>query len=119
VTIRKQDVSTSATGLNIPALGDMATDADIIAARANLETAQVTLAGKRAGLGTDAEAVNQSENYNTGISTVQQSDSEQWTIADMNETGAQYKSVELKNALALQSISNLTTMQSRLMELLK
>jgi flagellin-like hook-associated protein FlgL len=119
VTIRKQEVHTGATGLNIPTLADTATDAEIAAARENLDTAQATLANRRAGLGTDAASVIRSQDYNTSISTVQKTDAEMWTIADMNEVGAEYKSMELKNALALQSTVNLTNMQSQLMELLK
>jgi hypothetical protein len=119
VTIRKQEVHTGATGLDIQALADTATDADIAAARANLDVAQVTLANRRAGLGTDAAVVSRSQDYNTSISTAQQTDAERWTIADMNEVGAEYKSMELKNALSLQSTVNLTNMQSQLMELLK
>jgi flagellin-like hook-associated protein FlgL len=119
VTIRKQEVHTGTTGLNIPALADTATDADIAAARANLDAAQGTLAARRANLGTDASTITRSQDYNTEIVKVNQSDAETWTAADMNEVTANYKSVELKNALALQAVSNLTTMQSQLLELLR
>lgn len=119
VTIRKQEVHTGPTGLGIPTLTDTATDADIAAARANLDVAQATLANRRAGLGTDASAITRSQDYNTDVAKVNQSDAETWTAADMNEVSANYKSVELKNALALQAAGNLTTMQSQLMELLR
>lgn len=119
ITIRKQDVSTGTFGLNIQGLAELATDAEIVAARASLETAQVTLRSKQAAMGTDAAAITNSQSYNTTISTTQQTDAEGFTIADMNDAAANYKSMELKNALALQSVSNMTNMHGQLLELLK
>ncbi|MFA5074327.1 MAG: hypothetical protein WC539_10580 [Nitrospirota bacterium] len=118
VTMRKQEVHTGATGLNIPALSETASDAEVIAARANLDTAALTLESRRAGLGTDAAAITRSQSYSVTIATTQQADSERWIIADMNEVSANYKSAELKHELSLQSAVNLTTMQSQFLELL-
>jgi len=119
VTVHKQDVSTGIAGLDIPALSETASDADIAAARASLDNAQTTLNARQAALGTDAAAITRSQDYNTSISQVQQTDGETWTLADMNEVSANYKSVELKNALALQAVTNLTTMQTQLFDVLK
>ncbi len=119
ITIHKQDVSTGTSGLNISELPDTASDADVAAARANLDAALATLTAKRSSLGADAAAINRSQDFATTLSTAQQTDGEMWTTADMNEASANYKSIELKNALALQSISNLTNMQSQLLDLLK
>jgi len=119
ITIRKQDVSTGASGLNISELPDTASDADVAAARANLDAALVTLGARRSSLGTDAAAITRSQDFATTFSSAQQTDGEMWTTADMNEASANYKSIELKNSLALQSILNLTTMQSQLLELLQ
>ncbi len=119
ITIHKQDVSTGTSGLNISELPDTASDADVAAARANLDAALVTLTAKRSSLGADAAAITRSQGFATTLSTAQQTDGEMWTSADMNEASANYKSIELKNALALQSISNLTNMQSQLLDLLK
>lgn len=49
-TIQSQQVHTGPTGLNIPALSDTATDAEINTAINNLDAAQATLGQRQAGL---------------------------------------------------------------------
>lgn len=52
--IQSRQVHTGPTGLNIPALSDTATDAEINAAIKSLDTARNTLDQRRAGLSSDA-----------------------------------------------------------------
>jgi flagellin-like hook-associated protein FlgL len=53
-TIQAQQVHTGPTGINIPALSDTATDAEINAAINSLDAAQNTLGQRREGLSSDA-----------------------------------------------------------------
>lgn len=118
--IRKQEVHTGPTGLNIPTLDPVtATDAQVNAALASLDTAQVTLASRRTALGADAAAIAQSQSINKDVALVHQKDAEKAVAADMTATSAEYKSAELKHELALQAVVNLTDMRSQLVELLR
>ncbi|NTW65164.1 MAG: hypothetical protein HGB21_02450 [Nitrospirae bacterium] len=53
-TLQGQQVHTGPSGLNIPALTDTATDAEVNAAIKSLDAAQTTLGLRRAGLSSDA-----------------------------------------------------------------
>lgn len=118
--IRKQEVHTGPTGLNIPTLDPVtATDAQVNAALASLDTAQVTLASRRTALGADAATIAQSQSINKDVALVHQKDAERAVAADMTATSAEYKSAELKHELALQAVVNLTDMRSQLVELLR
>jgi flagellin-like hook-associated protein FlgL len=119
-TIRKQEVHTGPTGLNIPTLDPItATDVQINAAMASLDTAQTILASRRTALGADASAIAQSQSTNKDVALVHQKDAENAIAADMTAAGAEYKSTEVKHELALQAVVNLTDMRSQLIELLR
>jgi hypothetical protein len=62
-TIQSQQVHTGPTGLNIPALSDTATDAEINAARKSLDAAQITIGQRQAGLSMDWATIVPTGNY--------------------------------------------------------
>ncbi len=118
VMIRGQQVHPGPTGLDIPALPDTATDADVAAAIVNLDRARQTLSDRRAGLGIDAAAVARTEAWNAKLIGVHTATGEKLVNADMNQAAAEQKSVEVQRELALESVRGLTDMRSRFLELL-
>lgn len=104
--IHRQEVHTGRTGLNIPELRMTATDAEIEAAVANLDTAKEMLARRRAGLSADASVLNSS--------MVEESQ-----YAEMTETTAESRSEELRHELAMQSIVDLTRTRTQIFQLLR
>jgi hypothetical protein len=62
-TIQGQQVHTGSTGLNIPALSDTATDAEIHAAIKSLDAAQITLGQRQTGMSMDWAVIVPSGKY--------------------------------------------------------
>jgi hypothetical protein len=129
-TIRRQEVHTGPTGLDIPAIteADLTEDGqaggplsrqklDDIAA--NLENAKTVLRQRRDALGSDAAAIARAKSSNAEAAAFYASFAENREAADINETAAQVKSIELKQALALESLGSITSLRSELVALLK
>ncbi|NPV05739.1 MAG: hypothetical protein HPY67_13495 [Syntrophaceae bacterium] len=129
-TIRRQEVHTGPTGLNIPELteADLTEDGraggplsrqklDGIAA--NLENAKAILRQRRAALGSDAAAIARAKTSNAEAANFHKAYAEKLESADINETAAQVTSIQLKQSLALESLGSITSMRSELVALLK
>ena len=129
-TIRRQEVHTGPTGLNIPGL----TEADLTEngqaggalsrqrlddIAANLENAKAVLRQRRDSLGSDAAAIARARTSNAGAAAFHVSFAERGEAADINETAALVKSTELKQAFALESLGSITSLRSELVALLK
>jgi len=129
-TIRRQEVHTGPTGLNIPGL----TEADLTEngqaggalsrqrlddITANLENAKAVLRQRRDSLGSDAAAIARARTSNAGAAAFHVSFAERGEAADINETAALVKSTELKQAFALESLGSITSLRSELVALLK
>jgi len=129
-TIRRQEVHTGPTGLNIPELteADLTEDGqaggplsrqklDDIAA--NLENAKAVLRQRRDALGSDAAAVARAKSSNAEAAGFHKAYAEKLEAADVNEAAAQVTSIQLKQSLALESLGSITSMRSELVALLK
>jgi flagellin-like hook-associated protein FlgL len=129
-TIGRREVHTGPTGLNIPER----TEADITEngqiggplsrqklddIAANLENAKAVLRQRRDALGSDAAAIARAKSSNAETAAFHKAYAENIEAADVNETAAQVKSIELKQALALQSLGSITSLRSELVALLK
>jgi len=129
-TIHRQEVHTGPTGLDIPEV----TEADITEdgqvggplsrqrlddIAANLENAKAVLRQRREALGSDAAAIARAKSSNAEAAAFYTSFAENREAADINETAAQVKSIELKQALALESLGSITSLRSELVALLK
>lgn len=129
-TIRRQEVHTGPTGLDIPELAE----ADITGngqaggplnrqklddIAANLENAKSVLRQRRNALGGDAAAIARAKSSNAEAASFHRAYAEGREAADINETVAQVKSIELKQSLALESLGSITSMRSELVALLK
>lgn len=129
-TIRRQEVHTGPTGLNIPELteADLTEDGqaggplsrqnlDDIAA--NLENAKAILRRRRDALGSDAAAIARAKSSNAEAAAFHKSYAENGEAADINETAAEVTSIQLKQSLALESLGSITDLRSELVALLK
>jgi len=129
-TIRRQEVHTGPTWLNIPGL----TEADLTEngqaggalsrqrlddITANLENAKAVLRQRRDSLGSDAAAIARARTSNAGAAAFHTSFAESREAADINETAAQVTSIQLKQSLALESLGSITSLRSELVALLK
>jgi flagellin-like hook-associated protein FlgL len=129
-TIERQEVHTGPTGINIPER----TEADITEngqvggplsrqklddIAANLENAKAILRQRRDALGSDAAAISRAKSSNEKAAAFYTSYAENLEAADVNETAAQVKSIELKQSLALESLGSITSLRSELVALLK
>jgi flagellin-like hook-associated protein FlgL len=129
-TIGRQEVHTGPTGLNIPGR----TEADLTEngqaggplsqqklddIAANLEHAKAILRQRRDALGSDAAAIARAKSSNEKAAAFYTSYAENLEAADVNETAAQVKSIELKQSLALESLGSITSLRSELVALLK
>jgi len=129
-TIGRQEVHTGPTGLDIPGR----TEADITVngqvggplsrqklddIAANLENAKAVLRQRRDALGSDAAAIARAKSSNEEAAVFYKSYAEKLVAADVNETAAQVKSIELKQSLALESLGSITSLRSELVALLK
>ena len=128
-TIRRQEVHTGPTGLNIPELteADLTEDGqaggplsrqklDDIAA--NLENAKAVLRQRRDALGSDAAAIARSKTSNAEAAAFHKAYAEKMEAADVNEAAALATSIQLKQSLALESLGSITAMRSELVALL-
>lgn len=117
VVMRSREVHTGPTGLDVPALADTATDADVYTAIAGVDAAQKTLDQRHAGLVGDATGIVRSQDFNGKMALMHKTAAEKLVTADMDEAAAEYKSVELKNQLALEAARGLTRMRSAFLEM--
>lgn len=116
--IQSRQVHTGPTGLDIPLLSETSTDAKITAAIDRLDQAMAILSSRRAGLGADFAGIQRSLNINDKIGAFFQKDAERLEIADMNETAALAKSIEVRYALQVESLKGLSDSQALFLELL-
>ena len=127
--IRRQEVHTGPTGLNIPEL----TEADLTEngqaggplsrqklddIAANLENAKAVLRQRRDALGSDAAAIARVKTSNAEAADFHKAYAEKLEAADVNEAAAQVTSIQLKQSLALESLGSITSMRSELVALL-
>jgi flagellin len=118
-TISARQVHTGATGLHIPAVAAGAANDEINSAVNNLDAANATLAARRAALDRDAQDLKRYQAGNTQISDIYTARGESLQIADPTETAAEMQSVDLRRALALQTLAGLTTARASLLGLLR
>ncbi|OPY03909.1 MAG: hypothetical protein A4E67_02614 [Syntrophaceae bacterium PtaB.Bin038] len=129
-TIRRQEVHTGPTGLDIPEIteADLTEDGqaggplsrqklDDIAS--HLENARAVLRQRRDALGSDAAAIARAKASNAEAAAFHKAYAETLEAADINETAAQVTSIQLKQSLALESLGSITSMRSELVALLK
>jgi flagellin-like hook-associated protein FlgL len=129
-TIGRREVHTGPTGLDIPSIAeaDLTEDGQVggplsrqklddIAA--NLENAKTVLRQRRDALGSDAAAIARAKSSNEETVAFYTSYAENREAADVNETAAQVKSIEVKQTLALESLGSITSLRSELVALLK
>jgi len=129
-TIRRQEVHTGPTGLNIPER----TEADLTEngqaggplsqqklddIAANLENAKAILRQRRDALGSDAAAIGRAKSSNEEAAAFHKAYAENMEAADVNEAAAQVTSIQLKQSLALESLGSITSLRSELVALLK
>ena len=117
-TVRKEEVHTGPSGLNIPALTDTSSDADIQAALASLDAAKDTLTTRKQDLEMDSVAIANAQTYNGKLASAYQVHAENAGAADMNEAAAQEKSLELRQSLSNESLKILTDADARILQLL-
>ena len=127
--IRRQEVHTGPSGLDIPEL----TEADLTEGgqaggplsrqklddiAANLENAKAVLRQRRDALGSDAAAIARSKTSNAEAAAFHKAYAEKMEAADVNEAAALATSIQLKQSLALESLGSITAMRSELVALL-
>jgi len=128
-TIRRQEVHTGPTGLDIPELteADLTEDGQaggplsrqkLDGIAANLENAKAVLRQRRDALGSDAAAIARAKSSNAEAAAFHKAYAESREAADINEAAAQVTSIQLKQSLALESLGSITSMRSELVALL-
>ncbi len=128
-TIRRQEVHTGPTGLDIPELteADLTEDGQaggplsrqkLDGIAANLENAKAVLRQRRDALGSDAAAIARAKSMNAEAAAFHKAYAESREAADINEAAAQATSIQLKQSLALESLGSITSMRSELAALL-
>jgi flagellin len=117
-TIRKEEVHSGPTGLNIPELTETSTDAEIQQAVASLDSAKTTLSTKRRNLELDSVAIARAQEYNGKLAAAHLVHAENAEAADMNEAAARAKSLELRQTLSNESLRLLNDAESRILQLL-
>jgi hypothetical protein len=117
-TIRKEEVHTGPTGLNIPELTDTSTDAEIQDALTRLESAATTLGARKRNLEMDSVAIAKAQDYNTQLGNAHLTYAENAGAADMNEAAARAQSLQLRQDLSSQSLKMLSNADARMLQLL-
>lgn len=117
-TIRKEEVHTGPTGLNIPQLADTATDIEIQDALTRLALANETISTKKRDLELDSVAIASAQQYNGKLANAHLLHAENAEVADMNEVAAKAKSLELRQALSNESLRMLNDADARILQLL-
>ncbi|HCV44086.1 MAG TPA: hypothetical protein DGH68_11430 [Bacteroidetes bacterium] len=117
-TIRKEEVHTGPTGLNIPELNENSTDVEIQQALTSLDAAKDTLTARRKTLELDGVAIARAQEYNGKLATAHLVHAENSEAADMNEAAARAKSLELRQTLSSESLKLLTDAETRILQLL-
>jgi flagellin len=117
-TVRKAEVHTGPTGLNIPNLGPDATDDQINQAIIALDKAQVTLQDKKSQLSVDATGITEAATYAVAMATVNRQTADSANEADMTEAAAQLKSVELQQSLSFEALNISSQTDSKILQIL-
>jgi hypothetical protein len=117
-TIRKEEVHTGPTGLNISGLSETASDEEIQNALASLTAAKDTLSTKQRDLQLDSSAVAKAQGYNTNIARAHITYAEEAESADMEEAAARAQSLELRQALSNEGLKLLNDATARILQLL-
>lgn len=118
-TVRKEEVHTGPTGLNVAALTVNSTDADIQDAMTRLSAAKQTLQTRQKGLEMDSVAIANAQDYNGKLASAHLVHAENAGAANMDEVAAQEKSLELRQSLSNQSLKILTDADARILQLLQ
>jgi hypothetical protein len=117
-TIRKEEVHTGPTGLNIPELTATSTDVEIQDALTRLAAAKDTLSTRKRDLELDGVAIAKAQEYNGKLAIAHLTHAEGAEAADMNEAAARAKSLELRQALSNESLRMLNDADARILQLL-
>lgn len=117
-TIQDNKVRTSPAGFDLPALSANSADAEIRVVRAKLDIAGKTLETRRAGLAADAAVASQGGVYADALASIQGASAEKLRIAELPDTAAEHKSVEVKQAFAEIKTAGITVNQPQLSQLL-
>ena len=118
-TVRKEEVHTGPTGLNIPQLTENSTDAEIQDALTRLSAAKDTLHIRQKDLEMDSVAIANAQDYNGKLASAHLVHAENAGAANMDEVAAQEKSLELRQSLSNESLKILTDADARILQLLQ
>lgn len=116
--VRKEEVHTGPTGLNIPDLPLNATDAQINAVIGNLDSGKRILTDKRTNLATDSLAVTRAQDFNAKIATLNLKWADDARLADMNETSVQLQIAQVQRDLTVQSMNISANVESSILKFL-
>lgn len=116
--IHSRQVHTGPAGLDIPALSETSTDAEITAAIDRLDHAMAILSSRRAGLGADFAGVKRGRDINEKMGVFFRKEAERIEAVDMNEAAALAKSIEVRHAIQVESLKGLSDSQAMFLELL-
>jgi flagellin len=117
-TIRKEEVHTGPTGLDIPELQDTSTDAEIQDALTRLAAAKDVLGTRRRDLQMDSVAIAKAQEYNGKLASAHLTYAETAEAADMNEAGALSQSLQLRQQLSSASLKMLSDADAQVLQLL-
>lgn len=115
--IHSREVHAGPTGLDIPELAANASDDEIEATLEKLKTAKSTLGRRREGLALDAETIPHYVALNTKYAELYRGLADDTESANILEVSAKLKSVELMNALSIESIGSIIQSQANLLTL--
>ncbi len=115
--IHSREVHTGSTGLDIPELAENASDEEIETALENLKTSKSTLDRRREALALDAETIPHYVTLNTKYAELYRGLADDTESANIPEVSAKLKSVELMNALSVESIGSILQSQENLLTL--